>query len=200
MIVGITGGIACGKTEAGKVLEGMGVPVLDADEISHYISKYEPAIKNAVREAFGDDVFSPDGMLNRKALGAVVFADPAARAKLERIFHPRIKAILRENLYYARSLGLHAVISAPLLIEANFQDIAEVIWVISSEERLQVKRLRESYGISELEAYRRINSQLPLREKEAYAHYIMRNNGSLEEFKKAVMETWEKTKEGHRNG
>jgi dephospho-CoA kinase len=197
MIVGITGGIACGKTEAGKVLMGMGVPVLDADEVAHYISNYEPAVKSAVRTAFGDGAFSDNGLLNRKALGAVVFSDPAARAKLERIFHPRIKEILQENISQSRALGLHAVISAPLLIEANFQDIADVIWVISSDERLQVKRLRDTYGLSEIEAFRRINAQLPLREKEAYAHYILRNNGSLEEFHKTVRETWERTLSEH---
>ena len=200
MIVGITGGIACGKTEAGKVLEGMGVPVLDADEVAHYISKYEPDIKNAILEAIGGGAFTSNGLLDRKALGAVVFSDPAARAKLERILHPRIKEVLRENIEYAHSRGMHAVLAAPLLIEANFQDIADVIWVISSEERLQVKRLRETYGISELEAYRRINSQLPLHEKEAYAHYVLRNNGSLEEFQKAVVATWEKTIMEHPNG
>jgi dephospho-CoA kinase len=79
MIVGITGGIACGKTEAGKVLMGMGVPVLDADEVAHYISNYEPAIKDAVRTAFGNSAFSDNGLLNRKALGAVVFSVPGAR-------------------------------------------------------------------------------------------------------------------------
>ncbi len=197
MIVGITGGIACGKTEAGKVLEGMGVPVLDADEVAHYISNYEPAIIDAIRAAFGDGVFTPHGMLSRKALGGIVFSNPAERAKLERIFHPRIREVLNISVDHARKNNTSAALVAPLLIEANFQGMADVIWVVSCDEVAQVKRLRDSHGINEIEACRRINAQLPLREKEAYAHYILRNNSTLEAFRKLVAETWEKTLDEH---
>ncbi len=193
MIIGITGGIACGKTEAGKVLEGKGVPVLDADEVAHYISRYEPAIIDAVRAAFGSGVFTPQGKLDRKALGSIVFSSPADRARLERIFHPRIKDVLRLSIEHARKSGTSVALVAPLLIESNYQDMVDVIWVVSCDEVSQVKRLRDSCGINEIEACRRINAQLPLREKEAYGHYVLRNNGSLDEFRKLVAETWEKT-------
>jgi len=193
MIVGITGGIACGKTEAGRVLEGMGVLVLDADEVARFISKYEPQTCDAIAQAFGKQVFSPYGMLDRRALAEIVFSSPGERAKLERILHPRIKEILLVNLERARKRRASIALLAPLLIEAKFQDMVDVVWVVSSQERLQVRRLTQRYGFTEIEAYRRINSQLPLREKEAYAHYVLPNNGTLEDFRKLVRQTWEKT-------
>ncbi len=193
MIVGITGGIACGKSEAGKALERAGVLLLDADEVARFISKYEPETCDAIAKTFGDKVFSPYGMLDRRALADIVFSSPEERVKLERILHPRIMEILRANIKRARKRKASIALVAPLLIEANFQDMVDVIWVVSSEERLQVKRLKENYGLSEIDAYRRINAQLPLREKEAYADYVLPNNGSLEEFRNLVIETWERT-------
>lgn len=193
MVVGITGGIACGKSEAGKTLEAAGVLVLDADEVAHFVSKYEPETCDAIAKAFGSTVFSPYGMLDRRALGDIVFSSPEERVKLERILHPRIKKILSVNIDRARRRKANIALVAPLLIEANFQDIVDIIWVVSSEERLQVKRLNENYGLSEIDAYRRINAQLPLREKEAYADYVLRNNGTIGEFQKLVIETWERT-------
>jgi dephospho-CoA kinase len=193
MVVGITGGIACGKSEAGRALESAGVLLLDADEVAHFISKYEPRTCDAIAEAFGDRIFSPYGMLDRRALGDIVFSSPKERVKLERILHPRIMEILRVNIERARRRKASIALVAPLLIEANFQDMVDVIWVVSSDEKLQVKRLRENYGLNEIDAYRRINAQLPLREKEAYADYVLPNNGSLEEFRNLVIETWERT-------
>ncbi len=197
MVVGITGGIACGKSEAGRTLETAGVLVLDADEVAHFVSKYEPETCDAIAKAFGSTIFSPYGMLDRRALANIVFSSPGERVKLERILHPRIKEILRVNIKRARKHKAHIALVAPLLIEANFQDMVDVIWVVSSEERLQVKRLNENYGLSEMDAYRRINAQLPLREKEAYADYVLRNDGTLSEFQKLVIETWERTLREH---
>jgi len=193
MVVGITGGIACGKTLAGYFLEEMGVLVLDADEVAHFISKYETETVEAILEAFGKQVFSPYGMLNRAALASVVFSSPAERGKLERILHPRIKEILRVSIEYARKREASVALIAPLLIEANFQEMVDVIWVVGSEARLQVERLKKKYSINEIEAYRRIKAQLPLREKEAYAQYVLHNNGTIDEFKELVVKTWKKT-------
>ncbi len=197
MIVGITGGIACGKSVAGKVLEGMGVLVLDADEVAHFISKYEPQTCDALSDAFGEQAYSPYGTLDRQVLADIVFTSPSERAKLERILHTRIKEILLVNMERARKRAASIALLAPLLIESNFQDMMDVIWVVSSEERLQVRRLTESYGYTEIESYRRINAQLPLREKEAYGHYVLRNNGTLKEFQKLVAATWERTLREH---
>jgi dephospho-CoA kinase len=197
MVVGITGGIACGKTLAGDFLEELGVLVLDADEVAHFVSKYETETVEAVLKAFGKEVFSPYGMLNRAALARIVFSSPAERGKLERILHPRIKEILRVSIEHARNRNASMALIAPLLIESNFQDMVDVIWVVSSEARLQVDRLKKKYSTNEIEAYRRINAQLPLREKEAYANYVLHNNGSIEEFKALVAQTWKKTLKEH---
>lgn len=193
MILGLTGGIACGKSVAGRTLGEQGVWVLDADEVSHYLTNYETSVIDAVVAAFGPGILSEHGQIDRRALADRVFAHPPERAKLEQILHPPIKEVLANVIHYGREKGCNIAVIAPLLIEANFQDMVDIIWVISSEERLQAKRLRNMYGFSDIEAYRRINAQLPLREKEAYADYVLLNNGSLEDFKRQLLDTWEQT-------
>ena len=200
MILGLTGGIACGKSVAGATLAAHGVPVLDADEVSHYLTKYEPAVIDSIVKAFGREILTPHGQIDRLKLGERVFASPPERAKLESILHPPIKQILLKAIRHGRKHEYNISFVAPLLIEANFQDIVDVIWVISSDERLQAERLRKDYGFSEMDAFRRINAQLPLREKEAYADYVLNNDGSLEQFKQLVMATWERTLKDFNSG
>lgn len=193
MILGLTGGIACGKSIAGTTLAERGVPVLDADEVSHYLTKYDPSTIDAIVSALGHEILSEHGRIDRRLVGERVFTQPSERAKLEQVLHPPIKGVLAKVINYGRERGYNMAVIAPLLIEANFQDMVDVIWVISSEAHLQAERLRSKYGFSDIEAYRRINAQLPLREKEAYADYVLHNNGSLEEFKRLVLDSWEQT-------
>jgi len=193
VILGLTGGIACGKSVAGATLAELGVPVLDADEVSHYLTKYDTGIIDAIATSFGREVFTVHGQIDRRLLGEKVFARPSERAKLEQILHPCIKGILANVIDHARKRNHNVVVVAPLLIEANFRDMVDVVWVVSSEECLQAERLRKQYGFSDIEAYRRINAQLPLREKEAYADCVLRNNGSLDEFRRLLIRTWEQT-------
>ncbi len=193
MILGITGGIACGKSLAGRFLSEIGVPVIDADEVSHFLTKYDDNIIKKLMSDFGECVFSPHGQLDRKILGEIVFSSPTERARLEAILHPRIKEILRRAINFYRSQGFNLALVAPLLIEANFQSMVDVIWVISSEPKIQADRLKSEYKLSEIEAYRRINAQLPLQEKEAYADYVVRNDKSIDDFRRRVLKTWDQT-------
>ncbi len=191
MILGITGGIACGKSLAGNILNEEGLPIIDADEVSHYLTKYDLKVIDQIIDTFGECILTSHGQINRRMLAEIVFASPTERSKLEAILHPKIKKILSNVIEYGRRMGFNMVLVAPLLIEANFQHMVDVIWVISSEERIQAERLRKEYKLSEIDAYRRISAQLPLREKEAYADYVIYNNGSIAEFKKKVLNTWQ---------
>jgi len=193
MILGITGGIACGKSLAGHTLEGIGVPVIDADEVSHFITKYEPKVIDQIVKTFGECVLTPHGMIDRKVIADIVFASSEERAKLEKILHPKIKRVLSTVIKHAREKKFNLALVAPLLIESNFTQMVDVVWVIKSDARIMVERLKREFKISEVQAFRRINAQLPISEKEAYAHYVIENNGKIEDFKRRVIKTWNKS-------
>ena len=191
MILGLTGGICTGKTEAALVLARLGIRIVDADEISRFLTSYEPGVLQAIRVHFGTAVFHPMGGLNRAALAAVIFSDPGERQALEAILHPPILAIQRENMEYARTVGFPLVVAAPLLFEAEVAGEMDRVWVISASEEKQLERLRDRTGISEEEARKRISAQMSLKLKEQRANRVIYNNGSLDELAREITRAWE---------
>ncbi|MEP0813529.1 MAG: dephospho-CoA kinase [bacterium] len=192
MIVGLTGGIACGKSIVADTLERMGVRVVDCDVLARELVRFGTGALQKITEVFGSRILNPDGSLDRKKLADIVFSSSAERIKLESILHPLIKERLRVEIDECKSRDEDLVIVAPLLIEAKVTDYVDVIWVVSSPIRLMIERLCKRDGISELDAHRRINSQMPVEEKIKYAHYIIDNSGTIEELKRQVTSTWEK--------
>lgn len=189
--VGLTGGIATGKSTAARVLRELGAVVIDADQVSRDVTAPGSPGLAAVVEAFGDAMLDDQGALNRKALGAVVMADPEARRHLEEITHPLIIAAMMERLRELAMAGEPAaVIEAALMVETGSWRNYSELWVVTCEPATQLERLMARNDHSREAAERWIGSQLPLAEKEAVATRVFRNDGGVEELRAAVTAAW----------
>jgi dephospho-CoA kinase len=180
-VVGLTGGIGTGKSTVSKMIEEIGIPVIDADKISKAIvEKRSPILKKIVEE-FGIEVINPDGTLNRKKLGKIVFENAEKREKLNSIMHPAVKRKIVEEISALKKAGNKiCVIDVPLLIESGFTDLVHKLIVVYANESIQVKRIIERDNLTEDEAMKRIKSQMPFEEKRKYADYILDNSKSME--------------------
>lgn len=183
---GLTGNIACGKSAVEARLRELGVPVIDADVVARDVVKPGSDGLAAVVREFGDGVLDGDE-LDRKALGAVVFADADARKRLEAITHPRIFASMGTRLAALAAEGEPlAVVSAALMVESgSYRNYAGLAVVVCPPD-VQLKRLMARDGSTEAEARARIGSQLPQREKRVHADVVLDNGGSRESLRVAV--------------
>jgi dephospho-CoA kinase len=188
LVVGLTGGIASGKSTVSAMLEASGIPVIDADELAREaVLPGQPAFDEVVA-AFGRQVVGPDGRLDRARLGGIVFADPAARARLEAIVHPRVFERERARLaeIARRQPGGVAVVDAALLLESgNFRWMDAVV-VVAAPREAQIERLVDRRGLSRADAEARVAAQWPLERKRAMADYEIDNGGSLEATRRQV--------------
>ncbi|UFS71525.1 dephospho-CoA kinase [Geomonas sp. RF6] len=190
-IIGLTGGIASGKSTVSAILEEVGCVIIDADLIAReVVQPGEPAYRSIVA-TFGEGVLSPDGTLDRKALGRLVFSDPEARRALERITHPAIAERSLERLASCRRAGESVVFYvAPLLIEAGALSRVTELWVVYVDEETQLSRLMEREGVSREEAQGRISAQMPMEEKKGYAAIVIDNRGTKEALREEVLRLW----------
>lgn len=191
-IIGLTGGIASGKTSVAALLERLGAAVVDADLLAReVVEPGEPAL-SAIAAAFGEGVLKEDGTLDRAALGEIVFGDPAARRTLEGITHPAIRARGEEKLRRLRDEGVEtAFYVAPLLIEAGGSSRVDEIWVVYLDREGQLTRLMARDGLSREAASRRIDSQMPMEEKRLLGKVVIDNRGSREELEAQVLKIWQ---------
>jgi dephospho-CoA kinase len=175
-LVGLTGGIATGKSTFAAALRGLGVPVVDADQLARAaLAPGTPTLAAVVRE-FGEGVLGPDGALDRKALAALVFADPDARRRLEAITHPAIReAMVAETARLASAGHDLAFYDAPLLFEVGLDRAMALVVVVAAPPEVQVRRLAARDGLSRAEAEARLAAQLPVAEKEARADVVVEN-------------------------
>ena len=183
LLVGLTGGIASGKSAVSRQLAEMGCRVVDADVLAReVVRRGEPAWRAIVAE-FGRDVLGPDGQLDRKRLGAVVFADPARRKVLEAMTHPAIMARRQSivDAWAAEGFEGVVVLDIPLLIEVGAAAHVDRVVLVYAEREVQLERLMGRDGFDRAEAERRVASQLPLTEKVRHAHFVVDNSGALEE-------------------
>lgn len=197
IIVGVTGGIACGKSTVSKLLSKKGAIPINSDEIGHQLLKRESPVMGALLEAFGPDILDQSGDVSRPKLGAIVFNDKAARERLNAIMHPPIVERSRSEakMLVTEDTNCVVLIDAPLLIEANSQDTVDVIVVITASTQTQLQRLLEraieqDRSPSQAEAQARIDSQMPLSEKIKYADFVLENDGTLEELEQKVEKLW----------
>ncbi len=188
MILGVTGGIASGKSTVTRMLESLGAAVVSADELAREVVRpgAEP-LQELVRR-FGRDILLPDGNLDRQALGKRIFADPEARNDLNRILHPAIGELSRKRLREAAARNRLVVYEVPLLFEVGAEGRVDAVLVVTVSEDLQRRRLEERDGLSPEEVDARIASQLPQEEKVARADFVVDNSGSLEQTKAQVNE------------
>lgn len=193
LIVGLTGGIASGKSLVTRMLRELGSHVIDADKIVHDLLAPGQDVNREVIEHFGKDIRLPDGSIDRRKLGDVVFSDPEKRAWLNRCIHPRVFEAYHIQAKHIsnREPGAIVVLDAALLIETGYHRNMDKVLVVYARREDQIKRLRERDRFTEEQAVARINSQMPLEEKKAVADYVIDNRGTREETEKQVREIFE---------
>lgn len=186
MKIGLTGSIACGKTTVSEYIRQLGYAVVDADAISHALTEPGGAALPALRRAFGDGVFSGDA-LDRRALGRLVFSDSARRARLDALLHPMILAEIDAQLARLDRDDTLVFADIPLLYECGMAQRFDRVWVLSASREAQIARLLSRDGLLRDEAVRRIDSQMPLSEKERLADAVIRTDGTVEETRRQVL-------------
>ncbi len=182
LVIGLTGGIASGKSTVSAILRELGVPVIDADRVAReVVEPGEPAWQEII-DYFGPGVRRPDGTLDRPALGRLVFGQPERLAALNRITHPRVIARMQELQQDIAESPAGApdlvVWDVPLLIEAGMTGMVDQVWVVVVDPEVQLRRLMERDQMSEAAARQRIASQMALSAKAALADRVIDNNGS----------------------
>lgn len=193
-IVGLTGGIGSGKSTVAAMLEELGAKVIHADAVGH--ETYQPGSEGWQRivEAFGTQILGPDQSIDRKKLGAIVFASSQALARLNAIVHPLIFAEIRKRIDSHRAAGSSQpiVIEAAVLIEANWLPLVDEVWLVVASEEAAVERLGKQRGLPPREVTMRIAAQLSDAERQRHAHVIIRNTGSIEDLRRQVRALWER--------
>ncbi|NWG04020.1 MAG: dephospho-CoA kinase [Syntrophaceae bacterium] len=196
LIVGLTGGVASGKTAVSQVLKEEGAYIIDADQIAReLVQPRQPAWNELVR-AFGQDILQDDGTIHRKKLAERIFGNSNERKRLNQILHPRIKEEMNRR---AKEIGTKdpeaiVVIDAPLLVELEDHQEMDKLIVVTSTQTQQIERLKDRDQKNTEEALRMVSSQMPLEEKVKFADYIIRNEGSLEETKNRAKEVYQALK------
>lgn len=184
MIIGLTGSIASGKSTISEMLKEKGYPIIDADLVARVVVEPGTVTLSDIKCIFGKEVMNEDGTLNREALGQLIFHDPAKRKQLNDLMHPAIRAeMLRQRDELFESGEETLIMDIPLLFESRLQHFVDKILVVSVKEEIQLQRLMQRNSLSEEEAKARIQSQLPLSEKEKGADAVIYNNGSIEQSK-----------------
>ncbi|WP_432823293.1 dephospho-CoA kinase [Trichloromonas sp.] len=188
MVLGVTGGIATGKSSVARMFGALGAVVVSADELAReVVLPGAPALSRLV-ERFGPPVLLKDGTLNRKALAEIIFADPQARTDLNAIMHPAIALLAEQRLRELAREPRLIIYEAPLLFEAGAEGRVDAVLVVTAAERQQVRRLMERDEIGEPAARARIAAQMPLAEKVRRADYVVDNSGTLPQAEAQVRE------------
>ena len=196
LIVGLTGGVASGKTGTSQVLKEEGAYIIDADQIARELVQPQKPAWNELIRAFGKEILQEDGSIHRKKLAEKVFADPKQRKRLNQILHPRIKEEMgrRTKEIGQKDPEAIVVIDAPLLVELGDHHEMDKLIVVNSTQTQQIERLKERDGIGPEAALKILSSQMSLGEKVKLADFIIGNEGSLEETKKRAREVFKELK------
>lgn len=189
-VIGLTGNIACGKSAVVQALAAAGVLTLDADAVTRALQQPGQPVYAAIVAAFGPGVVAADGALDRKALGALVFADADAMKRLEAIVHPAVRRHILDWLAAlpagTRQQPTIAVIDAIKLIESGWPAHCDAVWVVTAPRAVQIQRLMQTRGLSESEAILRVDAQAPQSAKVAHADVVFDNAGTLEALQQQV--------------
>lgn len=192
MVVGLTGGICSGKSTVAEMFRRLGATVIDADQVAHELVDPDQPLFEAVASAFGAEIVGADGRIDRRRLGAIVFADPKARERLEAILHPAIIEECERRIRQVEISGtVICLVDAALLIESGWYARFDAVILVEASEAVQLDRLAGTRGLSRDEAMQRIRSQMPQGEKRRYTRYVIGNDGSLEETERQVKAVWE---------
>ena len=194
-VIGLTGGIGSGKSTVSQFLAGLGAVILDVDEVGHEAFKPDSEIWREVVATFGRQVLTPDGNIDRKKLGNIVFGNAESLSRLNQIMHPRMYDMVKAQLKEYRRQGMSVVVlEAPLLLEAGWTSLVDEVWVTTASESTVLRRLQEQKGLSSEEALARIRSQLSSEERIKHAKVVINTDCDLAELKSKVKELWQKLK------
>jgi len=183
--VGLTGGIASGKSSAAALFEELGAAVVDTDAIAHELTRPGTSAMAAIRDAFGPAYLAADGSLERAKMRQLVFSDPAAKAKLEAILHPLIRELARARIIAAQQP--YVIVVVPLLVETDaYRDLIERILVVDCREELQVARAMQRSQLKESEVRAILAAQLPRTERLGRADDVVDNNGNIEALRQQI--------------
>jgi dephospho-CoA kinase len=193
ILVGLTGGIASGKSLVAKVLKDLGAHIIDADKIVHELLEPGQQAWEEVLAYFGIGIQLPNGTIDRRKLGELVFSDPEKRAWLNRCLHPKVLEVYTTQVRHlcARQPDVIVVFDAALLIETGYHKKMDKVIVVYADEEHQLKRLMERDRFTHGQAVARIRSQMPLKEKRPHADYVIENTGNREETERQTREVFE---------
>jgi len=192
-VIGLTGGIGSGKSTVSRFLAELGAVIIDADKVGHEALKPDTELWREVVAAFGRQILTPSGDIDREKLGEIVFSNPDSLLRLNRIVHPRLYEVVKAQLEECRRQGIEAVVlEAPLLIEAGWASLVDKIWVTVASEATVLRRLQERTGLSEPESLSRIRSQLSFVERVRYADVTIDTDCDPDELRARVGKLWQK--------
>ena len=191
LVIGLTGGIGTGKSEVARHLRDLGAVVVEADAVGHEAYKPDTQCWREVVGAFGEDILQPNGEIDRRKLGSIVFSNPEQLAKLNGIVHPGISRMVEDELGRLRSRGIPVtVVEAALLFEAGWDSLVDEVWVTDSPVKAVVERLRVRNGLSTQEVMERMDSQMDRSDRLARADAVIDNASGVAELKRTVDGLW----------
>lgn len=186
-LVGLTGGIASGKSAVAAILRRLGAAIINADDLSREVVQPEQGAWEEIIKTFGPDILQEDRTLDRRKLRQIVFENPEARKKLEAIIHPRVRALAERKISELAAAGTSIIVyEVPLLFENQIHLWLRPVIVVACDIETQKKRLLERDHLTELEAQRHLDAQMSLEDKRKLADYVIENDGTLEELEQQV--------------
>jgi dephospho-CoA kinase len=192
-LIGLTGGIASGKSTVAKILERSGAAIINADDLAREVVEPGREAWLEIVDAFGRDVLQADQTLDRQKLRSLIFNDVAKRKKLESIIHPRVRALAEQRIREQAAAGRAVVVyEVPLLFEGNLQESLRPVILVACDVPTQRRRLEQRDGIAAVEAQKHIDAQMNLEEKRRLADYVIENNGTLADLERQVQAVLEK--------
>jgi dephospho-CoA kinase len=189
-LIGLTGNIATGKTTVCNILRRLGAHIIDADTLVHRLLVKGQPVYEQVVAAFGPDILTPSGDIDRARLGRIVFGDPAALRRLEALTHPAVEALLQQEI--AASQAEVIVVDAVKLIESGLSRRCNAVWVVTATEHEQLERLTRQRGMNPKDARQRIRAQAPQEDKVRLADEVIDNTGTVANTEAQVLSAWQR--------
>jgi dephospho-CoA kinase len=191
IVIGLTGGIGTGKSEAARILQGLGAVIINADQVGHEAYTPHSETWQEVVKAFGEGILQPSGEIDRRKLGGIVFSDPEQLARLNRIMHPRMAKIVAQRIKdLAEQDTSVVVVEAAILFEAGWDSLVDEVWSTDSPEDLVVQRLQARNGMSEEEATKRIGAQMPAEERRKRSDVVLDNSREVADLERTIQSLW----------
>ena len=191
-LIGLTGGIASGKSTVAAILRRLGAAIVNADELSREVVQPDQECWKEIVNTFGAEVLQPDRTIDRQKLRKIIFDNPAARQNLEAIIHPRVRALAEQRIQEYAAAGYEIVVyEVPLLFEVRLHETLRPVILVACDPKTQTERIMRRDLVSRADAQKTIAAQMSLEEKRKLADYVIENNGSLEELDRQVRELWE---------